>query len=186
MDEHIIDIDQIEDGQVVLVVPSLRLMVMVAHLRRRERGPDRRSGGAVCRLRRATTRRGHRCQESNPRRRYQVQIGRAPRQELQGRWPRRRWRGRDDAGVAPHGCTSVDGDRNDTSHAWSPATDCAVLQLPARVSSRARRCSTSQRADSPAPWTTPAGMSPPVSCSAPVERSTDPREREPSSRRVKP
>jgi hypothetical protein len=28
MDEHIIEIDQIEDGHVVLVVPSLRLMVM--------------------------------------------------------------------------------------------------------------------------------------------------------------
>ena len=28
MDEHIIEIDQIEDGRVVLVVPSLRLMVM--------------------------------------------------------------------------------------------------------------------------------------------------------------
>ncbi len=28
MDEHIIEIDQFEDGHVVLVVPSLRLMVM--------------------------------------------------------------------------------------------------------------------------------------------------------------
>jgi hypothetical protein len=28
MDEHIIEIDQIEDGHVVLVVPSLRLIVM--------------------------------------------------------------------------------------------------------------------------------------------------------------
>jgi hypothetical protein len=28
MDEHIVEIDQIEDGHVVLVVPSLRLIVM--------------------------------------------------------------------------------------------------------------------------------------------------------------
>ena len=28
MDEHIIEIDQIEDGRVVLVVPSLRLIVI--------------------------------------------------------------------------------------------------------------------------------------------------------------
>ena len=28
MDEHIIEIDQIEDGRVVLVIPSLRLIVM--------------------------------------------------------------------------------------------------------------------------------------------------------------
>ena len=28
MDEHVIEIDQIEDGDVVLVVPSLRLIVM--------------------------------------------------------------------------------------------------------------------------------------------------------------
>ena len=28
MDEHVIEIDQIEDGHIVLVVPSLRLIVM--------------------------------------------------------------------------------------------------------------------------------------------------------------